>query len=164
MNPDGLEPPTFCTELRIQILVPWAGLEPARLAAGDFESPASTNSATRALVFSLLLNMVSAVGFEPMFSHVQGERINQTFPHTDNFSLILVCVVGFEPTVSRVRGEWINQIFPHTVILTRLEANRDKIGFNLVEYGRCERIRTFDPLHPMQVRYQAAPHTEFLNC
>ena len=28
--------------------------------------------------------------------------------------------------------------------------------------GRCERIRTFDPLHPMQVRYQAAPHTEAL--
>ena len=24
--------------------------------------------------------------------------------------------------------------------------------------GRRERIRTFDPLHPMQVRYQAAPH------
>ncbi len=29
-----------------------------------------------------------------------------------------------------------------------------------VRNGRCERIRTFDPLHPMQVRYQAAPHTE----
>ena len=29
--------------------------------------------------------------------------------------------------------------------------------------GRCERIRTFDPLHPMQVRYQAAPHTEQSN-
>ncbi len=29
-----------------------------------------------------------------------------------------------------------------------------------VNTGRCERIRTFDPLHPMQVRYQAAPHTE----
>ncbi len=29
--------------------------------------------------------------------------------------------------------------------------------------GRCERIRTFDPLHPMQVRYQAAPHTEVSN-
>jgi hypothetical protein len=29
--------------------------------------------------------------------------------------------------------------------------------------GRCERIRTFDPLHPMQVRYQAAPHTEAMN-
>ncbi len=30
-------------------------------------------------------------------------------------------------------------------------------------FGRCERIRTFDPLHPMQVRYQAAPHTEASN-
>src|SRR5690606_4705426 len=29
-------------------MVPEAGLEPARLAAGDFESPASTNSTTRA--------------------------------------------------------------------------------------------------------------------
>jgi hypothetical protein len=29
-----------------------------------------------------------------------------------------------------------------------------------ISNGRCERIRTFDPLHPMQVRYQAAPHTE----
>ncbi len=28
-------------------------------------------------------------------------------------------------------------------------------------YGRSERIRTFDPLHPMQVRYQAAPHSDF---
>ena len=26
--------------------------------------------------------------------------------------------------------------------------------------GRRERIRTFDPLHPMQVRYQAAPHAD----
>jgi hypothetical protein len=32
-------------------------------------------------------------------------------------------------------------------------------AFNLSN-GRCERIRTFDPLHPMQVRYQAAPHTD----
>ncbi len=30
-------------------MVPEAGIEPASLAAGDFESPASTNSATRAL-------------------------------------------------------------------------------------------------------------------
>jgi hypothetical protein len=30
----------------------------------------------------------------------------------------------------------------------------------VLSIGRCERIRTFDPLHPMQVRYQAAPHTE----
>jgi S-sulfo-L-cysteine synthase (O-acetyl-L-serine-dependent) len=28
--------------------VPGAGIEPARLAAGDFESPASTNFTTRA--------------------------------------------------------------------------------------------------------------------
>ena len=32
----------------------------------------------------------------------------------------------------------------------------DAFGLSI---GRCERIRTFDPLHPMQVRYQAAPHT-----
>ena len=31
-----------------RILVPGAGLEPARLAAGDFESPTSTNFITRA--------------------------------------------------------------------------------------------------------------------
>jgi hypothetical protein len=31
------------------LLVPGAGIEPARLAAGDFESPASTNFTTRAL-------------------------------------------------------------------------------------------------------------------
>ena len=30
-------------------VVPGAGIEPARLAAGDFESPASTNFTTRAL-------------------------------------------------------------------------------------------------------------------
>ena len=33
----------------------------------------------------------------------------------------------------------------------------------LIYVGRCDRIRTYDPLHPMQVRYQAAPHTEALN-
>ena len=37
--------------------------------------------------------------------------------------------------------------------------NRSLKAFRL-SLGRCERIRTFDPLHPMQVRYQAAPHTE----
>ncbi len=30
-------------------------------------------------------------------------------------------------------------------------------------FGRCDRIRTYDPLHPMQVRYRAAPHTEVMN-
>ncbi len=33
---------------RISLMVPGAGIEPARLAAGDFESPASTNFTTRA--------------------------------------------------------------------------------------------------------------------
>jgi hypothetical protein len=33
----------------------------------------------------------------------------------------------------------------------------------LVFFGRRERIRTFDPLHPMQVRYQAALHAEALD-
>ena len=33
----------------------------------------------------------------------------------------------------------------------------------LIYVGRCDRIRTYDPLHPMQVRYRAAPHTEALN-
>ena len=28
------------------------------------------------------------------------------------------------------------------------------------EFGRCERIRTSDPLHPMQMRYLAALHTD----
>ncbi len=34
-------------------MVPGAGIEPARLAAGDFESPASTNFTTRALGFPM---------------------------------------------------------------------------------------------------------------
>ena len=36
-------------ELTAFCLVPGAGLEPARLAAGDFESPESTNFTTRAV-------------------------------------------------------------------------------------------------------------------
>ena len=33
-------------------MVPGAGIEPARLAAGDFESPASTNFTTWALILA----------------------------------------------------------------------------------------------------------------
>ena len=32
----------------------------------------------------------------------------------------------------------------------------------VLSLGRRERIRTFDPLHPMQVRYQAALHADKL--
>ena len=41
-----------------------------------------------------------------------------------------------------------------------LETEVSKLLISLNFHGRCERIRTFDPLHPMQVRYQAAPHTD----
>ena len=46
--------------------------------------------------------------------------------------------------------------------MTKAFKNRSLKAFKLTN-GRCERIRTFDPLHPMQVRYQAAPHTEDVN-
>jgi hypothetical protein len=36
------------SKLSFLLMVPGAGIEPARLAAGDFESPASTNFTTRA--------------------------------------------------------------------------------------------------------------------
>jgi hypothetical protein len=39
-------------------------------------------------------------------------------------------------------------------------ANCMSLAAFVLSSGRCERIRTFDPLHPMQVRYQAAPHTD----
>ena len=41
------------------------------------------------------------------------------------------------------------------------------VGANLltlVNFGRGGGIRTRDPLHPMQVRYQAALHAEGANC
>lgn len=41
----------FIVKLRVRILVPPAGLEPARPKARDFKSLASTNSAKGAIVF-----------------------------------------------------------------------------------------------------------------
>jgi hypothetical protein len=46
---------------------------------------------------------------------------------------------------------------------TGLDCSRPVAFLRNFKIGRCERIRTFDPLHPMQVRYQAAPHTEAYN-
>lgn len=40
--------------MTLESVVPGVGLEPTHLAAGDFESPASTNFATRALFMGLL--------------------------------------------------------------------------------------------------------------
>ncbi len=44
----GLDLLGTCMIAGFPVMVPGAGLEPARLAAGDFESPESTNFTTRA--------------------------------------------------------------------------------------------------------------------
>jgi hypothetical protein len=43
-------------------------------------------------------------------------------------------------------------------VQTTKKSQLREVGF--FKIGRRERIRTFDPLHPMQVRYQAALHAE----
>ncbi len=45
----GLDSLETRTRAKFSKMVPGAGLEPARLAAGDFESPESTNFTTRAV-------------------------------------------------------------------------------------------------------------------
>ena len=45
----GLDSLGTCMNAGFPLMVPGAGLEPARLAAGDFESPESTNFTTRAV-------------------------------------------------------------------------------------------------------------------
>ena len=52
-----------------------------------------------------------------------------------------------------------------TVFITNIAGSRRKKGqrndsVSLVFFGRGEKIRTSDPLHPMQVRYQAALRPE----
>jgi hypothetical protein len=47
-RPEMKKAPTLVSAFLTRILVPEAGLEPARLAAADFESATSTNSITRA--------------------------------------------------------------------------------------------------------------------
>ena len=51
----------------------------------------------------------------------------------------------------------------HTASATvraRWKRARDDVFRELKETGRSERIRTSDPLHPMQVRYQTAPRSD----
>ena len=62
-----------------------------------------------------------------------------------------------------VRGSSTIEIFalPQTQVNKKASGNRS-LEASIIRIGRCERIRTFDPLHPMQVRYQAAPHTDKL--
>ena len=51
-----------------------------------------------------------------------------------------------------------------TAYLTRnlntLMCFREVCAFGHIEIGRGDKIRTCDPLHPMQVRYQAAPRPD----
>ena len=48
-------------------MVPGAGLEPARLAAGDFESPESTNFTTRAVFVKTQIMAYFLADFAPCF-------------------------------------------------------------------------------------------------
>ncbi len=55
----------------------------------------------------------------------------------------------------------IRQSWPRTG--AELRAKEKALSFDKAftgEFGRCERIRTSDPLHPMQMRYLAALHTD----
>ncbi len=63
-------------------MVPGAGLEPARLAAGDFESPTSTNFITRAgeLPENLYLDIVSPTRWtEPGFCRINVDGENEYY-------------------------------------------------------------------------------------
>lgn len=63
-------------------------------------------------------------------------------------------------------GDWLTKPFPLRLMLRRMEtkAVEKKKGFGASQtldslpssFGRSERIRTFDPLIPNQMRYQAA--------
>ena len=59
-------------------------------------------------------------------------------------------------------GKLIACITPmyHTVTSQVIDLDKLLNGLKFIFDGRGDRIRTCDPLHPMQVRYQAAPHPE----
>ena len=64
----------------------------------------------------------------------------------------------FRPAGSNLR---IKNTMYRTVIPTDKNKNGHTAHFNF--YGRGDRIRTCDPLHPMQVLYQAELHPEQRN-
>ena len=70
------------------------------------------------------------------------------------FRSVVVCLDSqFTSTLS------VNFHFPKIPRRTKEKALSSDKAF-LGEFGRCERIRTSDPLHPMQMRYLAALHTD----
>ena len=63
----------------------------------------------------------------------------------------MVRLAGFEPATTRLEGGCSIQL-----------SYRRKTVSALYKSGRSERIRTFDPLNPNQVRYQTAPRSDTL--
>ena len=90
------------------VLVPKAGLEPARLAAGDFESPASTYFATWAGVLFFIVwsvwsdlnrqSLASEASGLTRFSHTQMILFKPSFVSVRSDFLKMVGVKGFEPS------------------------------------------------------------------
>lgn len=90
--------------MRLDLVVPEAGIEPARLAAGDFESPASTNFTTRA-------GMCLRVAVLELW-HIIGMKY-QTIEN----------VVGNTPLVALQRIDAAENSQRRNVILGKLEGN-----------------------------------------
>ena len=100
--------------------------------------------------------VVGATGFEPVTLCSQSRcatrlryaprKKNEPAEAAEDVSL-LVGATGFEPATSRTR----------TVRATRLRYAPERSDMPL---SRADWIRTSDPLHPMQMRYQAALRPE----
>lgn len=73
---------TKVSAFHTKILVPEAGLEPARLAAVDFESTTSTSSITRATLFSATTYMIQ---HDKVVAHFAGNYTN-LYKHFLRFS------------------------------------------------------------------------------
>jgi hypothetical protein len=71
----------FLWNLPEYLVVPGAGIEPARLAAGDFESPASTNFTTRASNFADPPIAIEQNSRDRQVSDYVGNRARGQAPH-----------------------------------------------------------------------------------
>lgn len=94
------------------------------------------------------------MGFEPTTAGITiRSSTNWATPTTVSLKTCIICLTrmarpaGFEPATTRLEGGCSIQLSYGRS--SNHEAN-----------GRWDRIRTYDPLDPNQVRYQAAPLTE----
>jgi cysteine synthase B len=103
---------------RSAVLVPGAGIEPARLAAGDFESPASTDFATRARV-STALNEGQSLSHAGLYdacdNRARGDRMQHYKTVEDS--------IGNTPLVRLVRVPGAGNERRGNVILGKLEGD-----------------------------------------